>query len=548
MIIDARTIPNGASLAANVCVVGGGPAGITLALEFVGQANADVILLESGGLHADPLTQSLYAGEVVGQDLGRPDENRNRFLGGSSNCWGGWCKPLDPWDFEARPWVPHSGWPIGRAELDPFYERAHRKLQLGPYRYEPAFWEETLLRSEALGLFPLDPAADPLVNVIDQFSPPTRFGQAYREELKRAAAIRLLLYANAVEIQTDGTARHVERVEVATLEGGRFSVAAQFFVLAAGGIDNPRLLLASNHVQQHGLGNGYDLVGRYFADHPRVRTGRVRLVGDHLHRRLYDATLALTRRTLGLQHLTIGCHVSPSRAAQFRDRLLNSRHFLVARPHGALMATYKTLADLRRLLVGRHRTGIGTVAIAREMLRRLPAILPRLPEVALTVLDSTVSVRGFRRHYALESIFEPAPNRDSRVTLGLARDRLGMPVTRIDWRLSAQDRDNFLATVRMVRGALTRTGIVIDTDGGPGDLEAVWPDQVTWCWHHMGTTRMHPDPRQGVVDARCRVHGVSNLFVAGSSVFPTMGNDMPTLTIVALALRLADHLKAAAPR
>jgi choline dehydrogenase-like flavoprotein len=182
------------------------------------------------------------------------------------------------------------------------------------------------------------------------------------------------------------------------------------------------------------------------------------------------------------------------------------------------------------------------------MLRQLPGILPHLPEVMLTVLDSALSVRGFPRHYALESIFEPVPNWNSRVTLGLTHDRLGMPMARIDWRLSAQDRDNFRATVRMVRSALTRKGIVIDTDGGPEDLEAVWPDQAMWCWHHMGTTRMHSDPRQGVVNAQCRVHDVSNLFVAGSSVFPTMGNDMPTLTIVALALRLADHLKVAATR
>ncbi|HJW57544.1 MAG TPA: FAD-dependent oxidoreductase, partial [Burkholderiaceae bacterium] len=147
MFIDTRRIEEGSVINATICIIGGGVAGITLALEFDRQG-IDVCLLESGGFDPDDNTRSLYRGEAAGMPYRFSDGCRSRYLGGSSNCWGGWCRPLDPWDFEQRGWVPHSGWPFTLHELAPFYERTHTLLQLGPNNFDPEFWESAIGRSD----------------------------------------------------------------------------------------------------------------------------------------------------------------------------------------------------------------------------------------------------------------------------------------------------------------------------------------------------------------------------------------------------------------
>ncbi|HZX28552.1 MAG TPA: FAD-dependent oxidoreductase, partial [Telluria sp.] len=248
MFIDTRSIDSASRIHATLCIVGAGPAGITLALEME-RMGIDTVLLESGGLGPDDGTRDLYRGSDVGLPYDFADGCRSRYLGGSSNCWGGWCRPLDPWDFTRRSWLPHSGWPLDAEEMAPWYLRTHSVLRLGPQNFDPAWWERAVGRRDVRRL-PL--VSGRVRDTVSQFSPPVRFGKLYRHDLERARHVRVMLHANAVNLDTGLPVQGIREVQGATLNGRRFTVAARAYVLACGGIENARLLLASNRIDPSG--------------------------------------------------------------------------------------------------------------------------------------------------------------------------------------------------------------------------------------------------------------------------------------------------------
>jgi len=479
VFIDARDVADGTEITADLCIVGAGAAGITIARELASSARR-IVLLESGFMDPDTATQALYDGASHGIPyfpLGDA-RTRTRQFGGSTNLWNGECRPLAACDFETRSWVPDSGWPFDVGQLRPYYERAQAVCGLGPFAYtvDDASFDDTI---------------EPTVI---QYSAPTRFGPAAYDAFAAAPDTSVVLGANAVELVLTDSGRAVQRIAIATLAGIRVSVRAEAFVLAAGGIENARLLLASDRVARGGIGNAHDLVGRCFMEHLYVDDGaRIALHPDVGVR--YAAERRIDGRVLRLV-LTL------SGATQQSERLPGVT-FVVGATH-----TFPP-------------RGPGTV---RTALRR-----------AATALRSEVVL-------PVKHVQEQVPNRDSRVVLSTERDRLGSRRAALDWRVSAIDKQAAARAYPILDRALRTAGVgrVVDTslDDGPD-----WPARLRGARHHMGTTRMHANPARGVVDADCRVHGVANLFVAGSSVFPTSGSANPTLTIVALALRLADHLK-----
>jgi choline dehydrogenase-like flavoprotein len=515
MFVDARTIPNETRMSADLCIIGGGAAGITIALEFLKQQYT-VCLLESGGFKRDDTTQSLYYGESVGVPYDSLTGCRSRFFGGSTNCWVGWCRPLDRLDFERRPWIPESGWPFSYEELVPFYQRAQSHLHLDTFDYLPVTWRGRVGFNKASFLrFP----SQNVHSVINQLTPKTRLGKCYSSYFTSAPNIKILLHANAVEIVPTSNGRSAEFVRVATLSGTGFSVAARAFVLATGGIENARLLLASRRVHANGMGNQNDLVGRYFMDHPRIRSFQVKL-SPLCDRRLYDHSLALVRRRLKLPHLSIAAHLSPTQKRQYEAGLSNSRTYFVS-------CSFDELSAVKAAL----RCNNSLAALVRCATSGMAALT-----------DFTVYSSLSRRPYYLETVIEPIPQRDSRVTLSHERDPLGQSRAKLDWRLSEADKLNFTNSVHTVRAEMENQ-LFMQTVNATRDASELWPSEIQWCWHHIGTTRMHADPSKGVVDANGRIHDMSNAFVAGSSVFPTAGSDTPTLTIVALAVRLSQHLR-----
>ncbi len=522
---DARDLEDGAAFEGDLCIVGAGAAGLSIARAFAG-AKARVCLLESGGLELEEATQDLYQGQSVGVRYFDLDVCRLRFFGGTTNHWEGRCRPLDELDFEARDWVPHSGWPITRADLEPFYRQAQELCQLGPLDYEAKDW-----LGEGESLIPFAP--DRFENLIWQYSPPTRFGEVYRAELERADNIDVVLHANLVDIEANEAGSEVRALRLGTLDGKRFEARAKAFVLACGGLENPRLLLAANRQLSAGLGNAHDNVGRYFLDHPHVVAARALVVDpDKIQFYNYDHRLTPSRG-----HGVVGCmHLSPQ--TQRSERLLNYDANLTfdvvgVSGYAALRRIWKSLErrEMPDDLLGDLKTAL------LDIDDTVGGVLDRL---GLGSYDTTAGI------YRLWSFCEQAPNPDSRVMLDTERDALGMPRIRLDWRLSEHDKDSVRAAHEVLAQEFGRTGIGrIQLREWLQDPSNTWWDELEGGFHPMGATRMTDDPAQGVVDRDCRIHGIANLYIAGGSVFTTAGTANPTLTIVALALRLAEHLKAA---
>jgi choline dehydrogenase-like flavoprotein len=527
MIVDARKLDHGTVIDSDLCVVGAGAAGITIAHALLGSP-LRVSVLESGGLEFDERTQSLYAGRNIGFPAYDLDVERLRYFGGTTNHWAGHCRPLDPIDFERRTWLPHSGWPITRADLDPYYARAQPILELPPFNYDDL---DFLIEQAGAPALPLD--AGRLKSVVYNQSPPTRFGEIYRDELRQSTNATVYLHANVLELASDAAASRVTGAEVACIDGPRFTVAAKRYVLAMGGMEIPRLLLLSNKVAPAGLGNTYDLVGRFFMNHAAVRPAMtIRLSANDISLPLYHdlhqiqggemfAVLVVSeqrRRKEALRNVRM--HVDQTSLSSPGEESLKAvgqalRRGAVPEELGQHLA--RMLSDLD-----------GVTNLAYRRLFRTNADLIEQDEVTA----------GLR----LDLVTETSPDPDSRITLTEDRDLFGQNRLGVDWRVADADlqtavRACELAALEFGRLGLGRARGELLEDG------SVWPEHVESGKHHCGTARMSDDPKAGVVDANCRVHGLANLYVAGSAVFPTIGYANPTLTIVALSLRLADHLK-----
>jgi choline dehydrogenase-like flavoprotein len=519
MFIDARTLEPESTIEADICIVGAGAAGITLARELAGE-HRKVAVLESGGFEFDEATQNLYAGDIVGQPFSPIDADRLRFFGGTTNHWEGGCRPFDPLDFEKRDYIPHSGWPFGAEEMAPYYRRAQEICQLGPFTYDPSAWTGG-------GPGPLEFGADARIHtLVFQNSPPTRFGTVYRDDLDKAQSVAVYLNANVTDIEITDNANEVTRLRVACLKGPGFWVKARRYVLAAGGIENPRLLLNADKVEKNGLGNQNDLVGRFFMDHPNLRkTANIVFTEDYPNFAFYDYHV--------VNGIKMFAGFTATEEAQRRERLPNF-YILIERGHLADEST--SVASLRSLYKS-IRAGHWPDHIGFHLSR----IVGDLDGLAGAVYRR---VRGeepplFSTFYSCEC----PPDPESRVSLIPATDALGLRRVKLDWRLPGDFEETMHRAHRLLGEELGRAGLGrlrINTAETTHDPMT----EIENGHHHMGTTRMHEDPKQGVVDANCRVHGKANLYIAGSSVFPTYSLDNPTMTLVALAVRLADHLKA----
>ncbi len=544
MLRDASEIPAGSVIRTDVCVVGAGAAGITLARALRGRG-PDVVLLESGGLDEEPDAQALNHGDAIGRPYYPLDETRYRRFGGTTHRWAGWCRPLDPVDFEPRPGVPDGGWPLQHGEMEPYYRRAAAVCGVAPDGFTPAFWAGTVP----------DPYLPPVVGgglrtVVWQGSPPVKFGDVYRPDLAAARDVTVYLHATVIELRTSPDGGRVAAARVARRDGERFEVAADRFVLAAGALESARLLLLSRGAHPAGLGNRHGNVGRYFADHPHGVVGVARLTGEARNRRPAIAALDArgwrgARARLQLRRPVHGAKFGYAlRQRTLREHhLLNMAVHLVPEPReGRSEEAYWSLA----LLLANARSPRRLVAQLRE--GALPdGFGEHLGEIARhpAALVDAVYREVVRRPAALGlyAQAEQAPNPESRVTLSDRRDRFGAHRLQLDWRLADADRESMLRSLELIGVELERAGI--------GRVEpAAWlhaagpppASRLTGGHHQLGTARMSADPRRGVVDPRGRVHGVANLYVADGSVFPSIGFANPLLTIVALALRTADHL------
>jgi choline dehydrogenase-like flavoprotein len=543
MLIDTKRLRSGAVIESEICIIGGGVAGITLALEL-DRAGISVCVLESGGVGRHGATADLYDGSSSGIPYDFGDGTRSRFLGGSSNCWGGFCRPWDKEAFKHRDWVNASGWPLGRAELAPYYTRAHAVLEVPPEEnYEPERWVSSPGKAAADGSRLVSSSAQPyrlpvdplqVEEIVSHFSPPLKLGQAYRDRLRKSRHASVYLWANVIDIRSNAWAGAVESVQVRTLSGTDVTFRAKTFVLAAGGIENARLLLESRRQQANGLGNRYGLVGRYFQDHPRIFNGKVDFAAPFRHNPLYDIKFHCIAEYLTVAGARISGQLRLPFEVQRKERLLDAQTWFRSLYAGEGEELVRSLYRLRQRLRGKRSLVPGLGPDLKEFLKR------PIDAVSYSIAHLYAS-RRLVRSVTMEMILENEPNPASRVLLGDEVDALGMRRVKVDWRLTEASVRTVDRTFELIARELQDKKIArvklaptIASRGWPGDLEGTY--------HHMGTTRMNESPRLGVVDVNCKMHGVANLYIAGSSVFPTSSSNHPTMTLVALALRLADRL------
>jgi choline dehydrogenase-like flavoprotein len=560
---------------ADLVIIGGGPAGLAIAQEFFG-TTARVLILESGlldevSIHAElsgvesvgePSSEAqirqrtaIHGGSTTWAQAMQPYGARCRALGGTTHAWVGKSAAFDAIDFEKRAWVPYSGWPLSYRTLSAYLDRAAHVLNLGPNCYDEEFWKliglnnpEPQLSKEDLQSFFWQFARSRLARFDIM-----RFGREFATF--RADNVRVLLNATATEISLNAEGNSFIGVQISTIDGARSRVKAKLGVIAASGIENARLLLASNGVQSRGVGNDHDLVGRFLMDHASARVGHFETASTAPVAQYFGFYgLRRDRRT----HMYMR-GLAPTPELQERERLLNSAvYFMQERaaddPWDAIKRLLqRTSTDLMRdgaaILANAPllAKGLGLKALASDA---TPGFVrdfwTAAPRNRIGTAPEKVQHRGWPHKLtsiSIDAVSEQRPDPDSRITLADRTDRLGTPLPRVDWRINDDERSTILRIARLVRQGFARVGL-------PQPILQSWVDEERFrdsviidMAHTMGTTRMSDDPKSGVVDETCRIHGVRGLYVAGGSIFPTGGHANPTLMIIAFAIRLADTIK-----
>ena len=509
MHIDARTIDSGTLIEGDICIIGAGAAGISMALEWI-NTPYKIILLEGGGFEYDPQVQELYAGKTTGQHYYPLKSARLHYFGGTTGHWAGFCSTFDEIDFIKRDWVAHSGWPITRKDLDPFYARAQKDPELGPYEYSLAYWQK---QDPTLIPLPLDEKV--VWNKMWQFSPPTRFGDKYRDAIVKAKNIHLYTYANVTDIKANDAVSSITEVTTKNYAGKTHRVKAKYFVLACCSIQNARVLLASNTQAPKGLGNDNDNVGRYFMEHLEIKSANLFLVNPN-PLKLYMFNFGVTKARAEL---------AITKEKQEEYKILN----------GTVSLTPSEVAKNMKPMID--------VWKEEDPRRSLDSMLTAFQRAEQE--GATTPAEKQNKTFELFTRIEQAPNPASRVTLDTEKDALGMPRAMLHWELTPFEKRSIRKIYELIGQQVGIAGIgrvkLMEYLEDPDDHS--WPSFTGGGWHHMGTTRMSDDPKNGVVDANCRVHGISNLFTAGASNYVTAAAPNPTLTLIALTLRLSDHLK-----
>lgn len=527
MIVDFNNADCPGVIDADVLIIGGGAAGITIALELCNTAHK-VVLIESGGLSISRKNQKLNTARNVGIGYEDLSIQCGRYLGGSTNFWGGNCIPMDPIDFldiEAR-----SGfsWPIPYEEIERYQYRAQKVLGISS-----AEFGDSLIKEVGISKNEKIPAS--FVWKAWQFCHfPFRFGEKFRKQLEEADNVTVYLNANLTDVEQGAERQTITTGVIRSLRGKTGKVNAKKFILATGGVENARLLL---HLRAGSLSGTYaagECLGKYFADHPNATIGYMEGADAekiyHMHQ---------------IRHLANGQEVKPcwglSERAQKDSGILNG--VLSIWP---VQQESKAVSQAKLLLSLIRRKEFGLKFLINAFLT-LPRIIELLPHAAHRLRGGTLEVPFRKDMFEVRLMAETAPNPGSSVTLSDEVEELGLRRAVLNWQLSKSDRSSFCSIALKAKQGIESLGeLKLKLADWISDENMDWSEYINrdgHYGHHMGTTRMSTSDTNGVVDINCKVFGVDNMFVAGSSVFPTYGFANPTLTILALAIRLADHLK-----
>jgi choline dehydrogenase-like flavoprotein len=467
----------------DACLCGAGPAGITVARVLAKQGKR-VAIFEGGGLEYSEPSQDIYKGESIGlQYWDEVHTGRLRFFGGTSNHWGGRCAHFDNVDFEQRNYFGLPGWPIPREELLKYFDEACSILDISKEGFQASQKEkwkgENFRMSEVT------------------FSPPTRFGTKYHQELRDSSNIDVYINANLTDIKLNKDLDAVESFEIQNYKNNKFLFSANNYVIALGAIENARVLLNCNKQIATGIGNQAGMVGRCFMEHFNVEIGN--FVADN------------------------------SNVWQQNSIQLNPSENLIRK----LEIGNAVLAFDRNV----EPVSYGRLKILKQTMREEICKSDFITDLSRKVVDFNCPGDG-----VITSMIEQTPNLQSRVFLGTEKDMFGMRRVKLDWQVNENDKKTVRTLGIEIAKEMARIGVArVQLKDYILDSTKVIDDFGRHA-HQMGTTRMSEDPKFGVVNKNLQIHGFKNIFVAGSSVFPTGGGSNPTMNLVMLAERLGVYL------
>jgi len=559
VILDVTDLTDSVPLQADVVVIGAGPAGIVVALEMA-RSGAEVLLIESGLRSASERIQRLADASDYDRNLhASMSIATRRQVGGTSTIWAGRCVPYDPIDFDPRTFIDNAKWPISYDELLPYYERACIWMDCGRPVFD-ATQAPHLTKSIVPGLVDGEVRS----TTLERWSLPTNFGREYKRQLQNSSNIRLVTGLTCTEIVCPPGKGRVDHLECRTLDGNVVQIRGRHYVLAAGGLESTRLLLASTGPDGTAIGNHSDHLGRWYMSHLEGVIANVRFTtpprqtlfgyerdidGVYVRRRLSFSREFQHERQLPN---IVAWLANPELAdPKHASGILSFVYLVLSSPLGKHLAP-----DAQRLSLKGERIPGSPYGGAEQgpVSEHLKNII-RQPVATARFIFSFGIRRFFPRRripgffvYSPQNVYpfqyqsEHRPHRDSRVTLADDHDELGMPKLRIDIRFTDEDVNGVVAAHQHWDEYLRRAGC--------GQLEYLHNDlgdavraRAGGGFHQIGTTRMATNPDDGVVDADLAVHGMENLFVVSSSTFVTSGQANSTLLIIVLAVRLADHLR-----
>lgn len=529
------------SRSCDVCIVGAGPVGLKLALGLAGRG-LKILLVEAGGK-----TPSV-PGEEAGCEIADPrrhhpvHEISRRGLGGTSAIWAGRCIPLDDCDFAPHAVAPGADWPITAGDMSPFVTEACDFLRCGTPNFRGS--SDVLPPMNGLQTGPQE-----------RWSAQPNMHHAHRDALAAAPDIEIMLNTVATRVIIDAASRRVSGL-IAVQDGRRLCIVARTFILAGGALQTTRLLMATWQETPLAFGGDQGALGRYYMGHLSGSIAKIVFTpGGHDREFLFkrDQEKRYTRRYLRLDPLVQAEHGLLNMAARPELPPLHDS----AHRSGALSMSYlglampilgpKMLAEpirSRKLgppgtpklphVVNTLRNPLGSLEFAASFLKARYVDEGRMPGLFLV---------NPARRYDFSYHAEHAPSPSSRVRLHSWPDPAGLPKIEVDLHFSEDDARSVVSTHAQMGKRLQSAGVAeLVYEVPESDRVQAVLDQAIDGAHQIGSARMSAMPNTGVVDADCRVHGLGNLFVAGSAVFPRSGQANPTLTAVGLAARLAQHV------
>lgn len=516
MVKDFSDLVSHQEVGYDLCIVGSGAASLAMISELL-DTNMKVAILEAGGEDITDKNQEIY--ETINNIHPFPGsmDGRFRVFGGSTTRWGAQSLPLEKIDFVERDWVNNSGWPIRFDEVANYYPKVDRFLKLFPVQYSTAI--STLNKNDQIK------ASSKISLKFSKWSATPNIRESLRAQIISSKNVTLFQNANVVNINLSKPGNNVTSLTCSNFEGKKVYFSAKKYILACGGIENARLLLSSNDENLKGIGNDQDLVGRYLQDHPNAY---IATLYPNSNKAQKYFNYFYIRGTRFLPRFVF------SEEFQRENLILNSSAYF------SFVTKDDDLSAKIKELYRKYRRG----KLAAQDSKIFFSLLKNIPELLKISYQYFIKGRVYTPNAVLELnlMTEAAPIAENRIVLSDDLDALGMPKAVISWQKDKLLQRTFMKCSEYLKAYFASLDFGF-LEVNKWINEENWFDYIKDAKHHIGTTRMGNTEQEGVVDVNCKVFNVTNLYIAGSSVFPTSGHSNPTTTIIALAFRLVDYLK-----